>query len=283
MEFRFEPIGYVRCALRDKSETPRQPGVDGAPGQDGARIELTPTAHMRDALSDLLGFGHIWVVFVFHEAKHFRPRVQPPRSPQKRGVLATRSPHRPNPIGLSAVALLGIDDCTVHIGGTDMLDGTPVLDIKPYVAYADAHPDSAQGWLAEIGDARRDAGSREPKDPIPAYQVHVGPDAEAQLAWLGAQGLDLRPRLLSSLALGPSPHAYRRIKRMGDHWVLGLKAFRAYFRVDGMQITVLRIASGYSPRELYGDQDKKGPGASELTALPLHRAFTDLFGHGNMG
>jgi len=271
MEFRFEPIGFVRCALRDKSETPRQPGVPGAPGQDGARIELTQTAQMRDALSDLAGFGHIWVVFVFHEAKHFRPKVQPPRSAHKRGVFATRSPHRPNPIGLSAVPLLGVDDCTVHIGGTDMIDGTPVLDLKPYVAYADAHPASAQGWLTETGEARLELEASTPKDPIPAYQVHLSESAEAQLAWLLAQDIDLRTRLLSSLALGPTPHAYRRIKKVGDTWVLGLKAFRAHFCVEGTQVTVLRLSSGYTPRELHG---AGGEG------LALHRAFAEAFGYG---
>ena len=99
----FEPIGVVRTPFTDKKDAPRQPAA--ARGVRG-RVELIDSAEMRDAVCDLEAWTHLWIVYVFHErGEGWSPKVQPPRSDRRRGVLATRSPHRPNPIGLSAVRL----------------------------------------------------------------------------------------------------------------------------------------------------------------------------------
>jgi tRNA-Thr(GGU) m(6)t(6)A37 methyltransferase TsaA len=122
-----EPIGYVRTALQFKDEAPRQPRASGgAPG----RIELLSGRNYEHALLDLSGWDHIWVLFWFHHNAGWRPKVLPPRSTSgRKGVFATRSPHRPNPIGLSAVRLERIEGLTLHVQDIDMLDGTPVLDL----------------------------------------------------------------------------------------------------------------------------------------------------------
>jgi tRNA-Thr(GGU) m(6)t(6)A37 methyltransferase TsaA len=104
------------------------------------------------ALGGLETFGHIWVIRWLHLNTSWNPTVIPPRGPKvRRGVLATRAPHRPNPIGLSALKLVRVDGRFLHVLGLDLLDGTPVLDVKPYVPYADAFPDTPSGWLDAIG------------------------------------------------------------------------------------------------------------------------------------
>ncbi|HEX6242775.1 MAG TPA: tRNA (N6-threonylcarbamoyladenosine(37)-N6)-methyltransferase TrmO, partial [Polyangiales bacterium] len=207
------PIGVVRSPLIERADAPRQPRLPGA--ADGT-IELFPGRGHEDALSDLDQWDHIWVLFWFHHNVDYRPKVQPPRSPVKRGVLATRSPYRPNPIGMSAVRLLRVKGLTLHVEGLDLLDGTPVLDVKPYVPYTDSIPGANHGWL-DVDEV--EAGVRPPPDPIAKYQVRYAPLAEEQLTFLGRAGAELRARIEASLALGPSPHAYRRIKQVSDGYV----------------------------------------------------------------
>ncbi|MBM4013976.1 MAG: tRNA (N6-threonylcarbamoyladenosine(37)-N6)-methyltransferase TrmO [Planctomycetes bacterium] len=139
------PIGVVRSPFKVHLETPRQPGV--APVAEGT-IELR--RGLQNTLKDLAGFSHIWVLFWCNYSRGWNQQVVPPRDTRKRGLFATRSPHRPNPLGLSVVELLSVRGTRLTIRGLDMLDGTPVLDLKPYLRYTDAHPDASDGWLAEL-------------------------------------------------------------------------------------------------------------------------------------
>lgn len=244
------PIGVVRSPFLERVDAPRQPSA--APHVEG-RVELYPGRGFEDAIQDLDTWDHLWLVFWFDRNDDgYRPKVLPPRSAIKRGVLATRSPYRPNPIGLSAVRLVRIEGLTLHIRGLDLLDGTPVLDIKPYVAYTDAIPDASSGWLES------------PDDPREVYQVDYEPKAVEQLDYLRmAHAIDLKPRIDASLALGPAPHAYRRIRRRGELSELAVKEWRAIFRVDGHRMQVLHIESGYKRKD---------------TPTPeAHRAFRALY------
>ena len=144
------PIGVVRSPYTERHGTPRQSGLRGRgreailePGQ----VELFTDAVPVTALRDLEGFDRVWLITHLHLNPNWGPLVRPPRGGIRRGVLATRSPHHPNPIGLSAVLLDRVDGCVLHVRGLDLIDGTPVLDIKPYVPYCDAFPDSAAGWV----------------------------------------------------------------------------------------------------------------------------------------
>ena len=146
------PIGYVRSPYAQRIDAPHQATVvegtsTGSPAE--AVIELEPDLP-EEALRGLEGFERIWVIFVFHRSQGWAPLVRPPRGRLKRGVLATRSPHRPNAIGLSAVELVAVEGRTLRLRGVDFLDGTPVLDVKPYVPYADAFPGSRAGWIDEV-------------------------------------------------------------------------------------------------------------------------------------
>lgn len=140
------PIGVVRSPFRVHHGTPRQPGTGDV--QDG---EIRLRAGFQNGLKDLAGFSHVWVIFWFHHSRGWNSHVTPPRDVEKRGLFATRAPHRPNPIGLSVVRLLQVQGLMLRVRGLDMLDGTPVLDIKPYIPYADAIPDAKAGWVDSLG------------------------------------------------------------------------------------------------------------------------------------
>mgnify|MGYP003576613891 CR=1 FL=1 len=253
-----EPIGYVRTALATKVEAARQPGARG--GAEGT-IELLPPRNFQEAVSNLPEWQYIWVLFWFDRNEGWRPKVLPPRTRSgRKGVFATRSPHRPNPLGLSAVRLERVDGLTLHISDVDMLDGTPVLDIKPYVGYTDAIAEAGDGWLTS-----EDA----PRDPIPEFEVTWDAVAGEQAAWIEAQtGLPLRARATATLALGPEPHPYRRIRREQDGFTLCVKDWRLRFGVDGRRVHVAAVESGVRKSELNRLQEV----SAELT---LHRAFCE--------
>jgi tRNA-Thr(GGU) m(6)t(6)A37 methyltransferase TsaA len=263
------PIGIVHSPFTDRQSAPRQAAL--AADVQGT-IELLPDARYEHALRDLDGFSHIWVLFWFDRNEGFRPTVQPPRSSEKRGVFATRAPYRPNPLGMSVVRLERVEGRILHVRGLDILDQTPVLDIKPYVTYADSVPDARQGWLAnelpQVSQVR-------PRDAGPRYEVTFSERAEEQLAWLAARTeLPLRRMAEEILADGPAPHPYRRIRDLGDGFRLGLKDFRLRFTVDGTQVRVLEIATGYRKSTL----DDPDAVATERTPLDVHRAFIARFG-----
>jgi tRNA (adenine37-N6)-methyltransferase len=152
--FTFKPIGFIRSPFRLRIEAPHQPTVQVEGDDPGeAFLDLDPDLP-EETLRDLEGFAYVWVIFVLHRSEGWAPTVRPPRGPRvKRGVFATRSPHRPNPIGLSAVELAGVEGRTLRLRGVDLLDGTPVLDIKPYVPYADAFPQARAGWIDAVDAA----------------------------------------------------------------------------------------------------------------------------------
>ncbi len=258
------PIGVIHTPFKDRLDAPRQPrAAEGVRGQ----IELNAGHNFEDALSDLVGFEYIWVLFWFHLNTGWRPKVLPPRSEQKRGMFATRTPYRPNPVGLSALRLERIEGLTLHVCDVDILDGTPVLDIKPYIAWTDAIPEAKPGWLDGHERIRaeqpleRTAGER-PPDPKPGYDVAFADRAREQLAFLAGHAVDLEASIRQILELGPQPHAYRRIRQHDDGTAtLAIHEWRAHFRAEGRAIEVLSIASGYREEEREG----------------VHRAFAERF------
>jgi tRNA-Thr(GGU) m(6)t(6)A37 methyltransferase TsaA len=253
--FTFEPIGVVRSPFKEKMQAPRQAAAKG--GDVQGTIELFVGHGFEDALADIQTWDHLWVIYVFHEAEGWKPKVLPPRSTAKRGVFATRSPHRPNPIGMTVVKLLGVEGLVLHVRGLDMLDGTPVLDIKPYVAYADARPKASRGWLGE-------------KEDVAPWEVRWSDEARAQAEWLRERhGIDLVAPVEQVLALGPQPHAYRRIRRDARGFRLAYKEWRLRFTVEGRTIVVTRIATGYRAREL---------AISDEPSVWVHRDFVERFG-----
>ena len=256
-EFRFQPIGFVRGGGHYPQEAPRQ----GVYACNTGRIELLEHRNFETALADLAGFDRIWVLFVFDRAGNWKPKVRPPDGADGRriGLFATRAPHRPNPIGISAVELVGVEGRSVRIRNFDLLDGTPVLDIKPYIPDVDAFPASKAGWRDEIPPLLRSfTFEPEAEQAIRFLRTHGGPDLENALrSQLGARRPDPRRQRLTEV----DPE--RKIRRL---------AFRTW-RIDFEEteppapLRILSVTSGYPPAELApGEPD---PYHDKM----LHRAF----------
>jgi tRNA-Thr(GGU) m(6)t(6)A37 methyltransferase TsaA len=145
MEFVMHPIGLIHSPFQDKAATPIQPSRSQAQGQ----VEVFP--EFTSGLRDLAGFSHIILLYVFHRSSGYELQVKPFLDDRLRGLFATRYPYRPNPIGLSVVRLLSIRDNRLAIEGVDVLDGTPLLDIKPYVPEFDRTAGPIRlGWYEKI-------------------------------------------------------------------------------------------------------------------------------------
>lgn len=146
--FTFRPIGFVHSPFMDTSSIPR--GL-GARHEAEGSIELL--REFEEGLADIEGFSHLYVIWVFDRVEDFSLTAQPPTDNREHGVFATRSPRRPTPIGLTVVELLARDGASLRVRGVDMLDGTPVLDIKPYLSSIPMEK-LRRGWLAEA-EARK--------------------------------------------------------------------------------------------------------------------------------
>lgn len=152
---KIEPIGFIETPFREPAGTPVQPSrAGGAPGTVRVHEEF------RAGLRDLAGFERVWLVYWFHRAPGARLLVTPFLDDREHGIFATRAPVRPAPIGISAVRLLAVGEDRLEVADVDMLDGTPLLDIKPYVPEFDSCPGSRAGWYDETKSSRRVADGR---------------------------------------------------------------------------------------------------------------------------
>jgi len=147
------PIGVIHSSLIEAEGSPIQPAF--AENSEGVVDVYEP---YRQALKDLDGFERIWLIYWFHKAGPFRPVVVPYMDTAERGLFATRAPCRPNPIGLSPVRLLRIEDGRLFVADLDILDGTPLLDIKPYASRFDCYDVKRNGWIDRAAGSRRADG-----------------------------------------------------------------------------------------------------------------------------
>jgi tRNA-Thr(GGU) m(6)t(6)A37 methyltransferase TsaA len=154
-EIGLRKIGLIRTPWKEAAGTPIQPSR-----ADEARGVVEVGAEYGAGLRDLEGFERIWLVYWLHRSSGERLVVVPFLDTEERGVFATRSPARPNGLGLSAVRLLGVRGCELDVAGVDMLDETPLLDIKPYVPEFDSYPESRAGWLERARAERKRADGR---------------------------------------------------------------------------------------------------------------------------
>ena len=152
MKIEYHPIGIIHSPFTELSGMPIQPA--GAAGVEGT-VEVFPKYD--DGLKDLEGFSHIIMLYHFHRSKGFKLHVVPFMDSTPHGVFATRAPKRPNPIGLSVIKLQKIQDNILYVENVDILDGTPLLDIKPYVPEFDEQTEVRAGWLEE---ARKEVSKR---------------------------------------------------------------------------------------------------------------------------
>ena len=244
------PIGFIATAQPLKFHAPHQP----AEAADSRNVlELLPDCGFEKALQDLAGFERVWLVWWFHRNPNWRPLVLPPRGPaRRRGVFSTRSPHRPNPLGLTPVRLLAVEERRLILGPCDLVDGTPVLDIKPYVPSYDAFPDAKAGWIDAL-----DAELQQPARFVVRFSAH----AEMQAGWLREEwSIDFIQRLTELLSRDPTPHRTRRIKRSASNLMeIGCGAWRAIFAVDECAVNVLGLEPAYPWRFLTRDGYEQVP------------------------
>ena len=262
-EFHFEAIGELVSGGGDyRQQSPRQ----GALAERRGVIELYPGHNFEAALEDLAGTDYIWLVYVFDRNANWRPKVLPPFGDRRIGVFATRSPHRPNPIGLSAVKLLAVEGRKLHISGHDLLNGTPILDIKPYLADADAHAGAALPWRDRIDFTPRGLTySTLARRQLEALEKLGAPD----LARVAETQLALRAPDARRQRLGRSPDGKR---------CLAFRTWRIVFEMpNDSAVVVTEVYSGYTAEELTpGAPDPYGDKA-------VHRAYRAEFPGGSAG
>ena len=219
------PIAVYRCPLSGKFGLPRQSGV--VPGLEGEIVFLPPFDNP-DALRGMEGFSHIWAIWGFSEAvkegETFRPTVRPPRlgGNERMGVFATRSPFRPNHLGLSCLKVVEIilqgEDCPrIKVSGADLMDGTPIYDVKPYIPYADSIPEAKEGFTS--GEWSR----LEVNFPDSLKEDFSGDDIDT---------------ICSLLAEDPRPHYHEDPERS---YALSYKGKDIVFKVNGKSLSVINV------------------------------------------
>lgn len=231
--YRFTPIGLIRSGFKEKFGIPRQPGLAS---RAGAILEILPPYDKLEAFRGLDQVTHLWILFVFHAlGRHpWSPTVRPPRlgGNRRMGVFATRSGFRPNPIGISAVRLTNVErrnqKTLLHLRGVDLLDGTPVLDIKPYLPYADA-----------VAEAKTEFAQDPPK---PSLEVVFLPEAQTACRRRAeAAGVDLEALIVEILACDPRP-AYAGNADANREFGIRLFDFDLRWRVEGARAVVTALA-----------------------------------------
>lgn len=234
------PIGFYKTLQKYTYDAPRQTNDHSACGI----IELLPHQNFEQALIGLEKFSHIWILFQFHKNSQWKPMVMPPRgSENKVGVFATRAPYRPNFIGMSSVELTKIEGLRVFIKASDLLDRTPVLDIKPYLSYCDSIPTATEGWI---------------KDTF-KYVIHFSDPAKKQISWLSENSIPIESFILNQLEFEPTNFNKKRVRPLEQAhlYEISYRTWRVQFSIieTSSSILVEKIYSGYSTSELNDPHD----------------------------
>lgn len=216
------PIAYIHTEFSEKFGVPRQSGLAGSLC---GTIVFKPEYRNPDALRGLEGFSHLWLIWGFSANRHgeWQPTVRPPRlgGNERMGVFATRSPYRPNPLGLSCVEIesINMDTSTIYVRGADLMDGTPIYDIKPYIRYADSRPDAVCGYVDSLVERHLEV-------------VFAGSVASV------IKDPDVREALVQTLSLDPRPSYHNDPSR---EYGLSFAGFNVRFKVDGERLIVISV------------------------------------------
>lgn len=224
-------IGILHSHYKEKFSVPRQPNLV----QDGTGIlELLPPYNQPESVRGLTEFSHIWLIFQFDQVERgkWHPTVRPPRlgGNQRIGVFASRATHRPNPLGLSKVELRQVEcrngKVFLHLGAVDLVDGTPIFDIKPYVAYADSEPDARSGFAQE-----------KPQDKL---QVEFLPEAQSAVEKISKNRLHFARFIREVLAQDPRP-AYQQGKKTDRIYGIKLYEFNVRWRIRPEDLRIAEV------------------------------------------
>ncbi len=241
----FQPIGYYHGAPLPKQGVPRQSLLESC---TEGEIHLLPGHNFETALRDLTGFQRLWILFVFDRNDHWRPTTKPPiphPTQDRIGVFASRGPYRPNPIGLSCVELISISGRILKISGADLLDQTPILDLKPYIPHFDSHPHSAIGWM-------------ESQERV-LWAVNASPFALQQMQWiLSKGGPDLHTVAKVQLEYDPLNSTGKRVQWTTEqNGILSIRTWDLQLLANPIQkvISIVNIRSRYNSSELKDSLD----------------------------
>ena len=229
-QYNFNSIGIVRSCYKEKFGIPRQPALVASP----ATIEIESAYSKDEAFRELESFSHVWVIFVFHRIsnEHWKSTVRPPRlgGNKRIGVFASRSMFRPNPIGLSVVELKSIErkdnKVILNIIGGDFLDATPVIDIKPYIPYADSIDAAKAGYAIE--------------KPQINLCVDFSDTANVDIENAEKKYPKLKRIIIEILQLDPRP-AYQREKKIKDEFAIKLYEYDLKWRVENERVIVMSL------------------------------------------
>lgn len=272
MDLQLRPIGIYQSERKEAYSLPRQPDHNSESpfSNEPGLIQLNEGFNFQQALIGLEGFSHLWVIYAFHRNHHWKPMTLPPRgSPQKIGVFGTRSPYRPNPLGLSCVRIKKIEGLKIFVEGADLMDQSPILDIKPYITYSDSLPNAKQGWLENIEKNQ--------------FQLQWNENFNQKLNWLKKEAsafdspqqnsiLQLQDFASRQLEYDPCDERRKRVHLQGDYYILSYRTWRIQFQVDQalQKIQIENLYSGYSSQDLSEAQDPHGD-------KNLHRLFQEKF------
>lgn len=219
---KLSPIAYIHTEFSEKFGVPRQSGLAGSLC---GTVVFEPEYRSPEALRGLDGFSHLWLIWGFSANRHgeWQPTVRPPRlgGNERMGVFATRSPYRPNPLGLSCVEIerIDMDTATIYVRGADLMDVTPIYDIKPYIRYADSRPDAVCGYVDLLEERHLDV-------MLPESEESKIKDPEVRAA------------LIQTLSLDPRPSYHNDPSR---EYGLSFAGFNVRFKVDGERLIVISV------------------------------------------
>lgn len=222
-EFQLNPIAHIRSVFPEKFGIPRQSGLTSLKSE----VVFEPQYRVKEAFRGIEGYSHLWLIWLFSQAvrEEWSPTVRPPRlgGNIRKGVFATRSPFRPNPLGLSSVKLEKVDyECgeapVLIVSGADLLDGTPIFDVKPYLSYTDSHPDASGGFALQQTDG--------------VLKVDFADELLSKIPE------ELRGGLIEILSQDPRP-AYQNLPERV--YMMAFGDFDVHFRVDGDILTVCEV------------------------------------------
>lgn len=252
--FNFNPIGYFYCDRDYHQEQPMQ----GVLSDAGGFIELIKGFNYEQGLKDLDGFEYVWVFFIFHLNNTWRPLTNPPYSDGngKKGVFATRSPYRPNPLGMSCTRLVRISANKIFLAGSDLLNGTPIIDIKPYIPEYDSFPQARRGWLQNVVKK--------------VFTINYEGQVQAKIDFLKNNGIDLTGVIKSQLGHNPFDQTRNKFEPDHDMFLLRFKSWRIAFIIVDATVIIKKLWSGYQSYE-------KSLGNDSDQDLVIHRKFNRHF------
>lgn len=258
-ELIIKPVGYICSPNKYRYETPRQGVLEDT---SESYIQLLPQNNFEQAVKDLDGFERIWVIYQFHLNNNWKPLVQPPRHTRKKvGVFATRAPYRPNHVGISCVKLNRVEGLKIYISNSDILDGSPVIDIKPYLPYSDSFPDVKTGWVKH--------GLEE------IYTVEYSEKALEKMKWLKeTANINLKSFAKLQLEFNPTDDSRKRISIINKNsFILAYRTWRISYHVNLEKriVDIKDISSGYTNQELSSLLEDK------YEDKELHTKFNNTF------